>query len=406
LAGRVIETGGGNVNPSMTYDDAGSSGPTGSGHIGSFTAAFSDLFRKALKLGRRILGDQAAAEDVAAEAMSRAYAVWPRINTSDGYRTAWVLRVTTNLAIDVIRRQHTRELPADPSDLPDDNRLSVGAVDEQDAVAVRLVLAEALRALPGRQRDAVVLRYLGGLSQAEVAQALGVRPGTVATHVHRGLSGLRGRLADLSGGPGAVTELITDAEHIATEHIGNSEHTRGGTMKVSSLQEAARLQGTDTMLAARVTGVLKGGWGWTVDVGIPAVLIMRGRRCGADDDRDELVGQDIDCVVVEVDLARERMVVAPAVAADDTAEFDRRRQVVAGLRPGDVRSGRVHGLVPFGAFVDVAGVHGLIHLSELGESVQHPEQVLNVGQVVDVEVLDTDPELHRFSLRLRSVANR
>lgn len=89
-------------------------------------------------------------------------------------------------------------------------------------------------------------------------------------------------------------------------------------MKVSSLEEAARLQGTDTVLDARVTGVLQGDWGWTVDIGVPAVLVMRGRRCGPNDDRSSLVGQDVECVVVEVDLERKRMVVAPALGSGRT----------------------------------------------------------------------------------------
>ena len=178
-------------------------------------------------------------------------------------------------------------------------------------------------------------------------------------------------------------------------------------MKVSSLEEAARLQGTDTVLDARVTGVLQGDWGWTVDIGVPAVLVMRGRRCGPNDDRSSLVGQDVECVVVEVDLERKRMVVAPAVGSgEDAEECDRRREVVAGLQLGDLCSGRVHALVPFGAFVDIGGVHGLLHVSELGGAVAHPQEVLHVGQDVDVEVLATDAELQRFSLRLASPANR
>ena len=67
----------------MTYDE----GADEPGHIGSFTAAFSDLFGRASRLGRKILGDQAAAEDVAAEAMARAFSDWQRINTTESYRT-------------------------------------------------------------------------------------------------------------------------------------------------------------------------------------------------------------------------------------------------------------------------------------------------------------------------------
>ncbi|MEQ7007895.1 sigma-70 family RNA polymerase sigma factor [Actinopolymorpha sp. B17G11] len=369
--------------PSDDYDE---------GHIRSFTGAFPDLFPRAVRLARRILTDQASAEDVAAEALTRAYAAWDRINTSAGHRTAWVLRVTTNLAIDVVRRRANLErvTEASPFEL-ETLGSSPRQVDEQDAATTRLVLIDAMRGLPRRQQEAITLRYLAGLSQVETAQALGVSTGTVARHVHRGLAGLRTHLAELQPAIAGITELV-----------------EGGRMKISSLQEAVELQGTDTVLEAHVTGVLPGEWGWSVDVGIPAVLVMRGRRQRpiGDDDLSALVGEDVDCVVAEVDLDRERMVVARVMSGvDEEEEYARRHRLVAGIRPGELRSGRVHSLVPFGAFVDIGGLHGLVHVSELGRSVDHPGEVLQVGQDVDVEVLDTNVELQRVALRLHQIAS-
>src|SRR5690349_1185772 len=106
-----------------------------------FTAAFDELYGLALRVALRIVGERAAAEDVAAEALARAYDRWDRIGDA---RVAWTVRVTTNLAIDVTRR---REAPAEHVE-PD------GAIDPADAVAVRLALIAALRALPERQREA------------------------------------------------------------------------------------------------------------------------------------------------------------------------------------------------------------------------------------------------------------
>ncbi|MGH3489893.1 MAG: sigma-70 family RNA polymerase sigma factor [Actinopolymorphaceae bacterium] len=359
-------------------------------HIRSFTGAFPELFPRAVRLARRILTDQASAEDVAAEALARAYSAWERINSSAAHRTAWVLRVTTNLAIDVVRRRAKRETV---TEVPAGELVALGSspaqVDEHDATTTRLVLVDAMRGLPRRQQEAITLRYLAGLSQVETAQALGVSTGTVARHVHRGLAGLRAHLAELQPAIAEITELV-----------------EGGRMKISSLQEAADLQGSDTALEAHVTGVMPGGWGWSVDVGIPAVLVMRGRRHDREPaDLSELVGQDVDCVVVEVDLNRERMVVARVMAdVDAQEEYARRHRLVAAIRPGEVRSGRVHSLVPFGAFVDIGGLHGLVHVSELGRPVGHPGEVLQVGQDVDVEVLDTNVDLQRVALRLRQAA--
>jgi RNA polymerase sigma-70 factor (ECF subfamily) len=145
-----------------------------------FEAAFRPLFMRAFRLAHRMLGDKEAAEDVAAEALARAHMHWSHIAGLD-HRDAWVLRVTANLAVDAIRRRRPPVLPAD-------------AVDFEDQAALRLALAAALRALPRRQREVIALRYLAGLNEGEVAAALGISPGSVRTHIHRGLTALRARL--------------------------------------------------------------------------------------------------------------------------------------------------------------------------------------------------------------------
>ena len=150
-----------------------------------FEGAFDELFPRAFRLAWGILGDAAAAEDVAAEALARAYARWPRVRDLP-WRDGWVLRVVANLAIDGVRRvRRTFVLPAP---VP---------MEEDEAVALRLALSAALRALPPRQRQAVALHYLGGLTDAEVADALGISTGSVKTHISRGVAALRARL-----GPG------------------------------------------------------------------------------------------------------------------------------------------------------------------------------------------------------------
>ena len=152
-----------------------------------FEAAFDALFPRAHRLAYRILGDDAAAEDVAAEALARTFARWSHVKDLP-YRDGWVLRVATNLAIDATRKRRGFMEPHP-------------TVDVDDQTATRLALVAALRALPRRQQEAVCLRYLGGLSEAEVAVALGVSAGTVKTHLHRGSATLRRRL-----GPDAEDE--------------------------------------------------------------------------------------------------------------------------------------------------------------------------------------------------------
>jgi RNA polymerase sigma factor (sigma-70 family) len=165
---------------------------------GSFEAAFDDLFPRAVRLANRMLGDRAAAEDVAAEALARAYARWPKVGGLS-YRDGWVLKVATNLSIDRLRRRVPEVWPQVEADF-------------EDGVELRMALNAALVTLAPRQREAVALRYLGGLSDQEVALALGISLGSVKTHIHRGLKGLRSRLG---AGLEEVTPLAVDGIPLA-----------------------------------------------------------------------------------------------------------------------------------------------------------------------------------------------
>lgn len=170
-----------------------------------FEAAFADLFRAAFRVARRILGDHALAEDVAAESTARAYAHWRRIGDQP-WREGWVVRVASNLAIDAARARSRRGEAVDPAAVlaaGNDHGDDDGHADHQfDVVVLRIALVEALAALPRRQREVITLRYLAGYSEAEAAAILKVTTGSVKTHLHRGLGSLRKRL-----GPDAPEQI-------------------------------------------------------------------------------------------------------------------------------------------------------------------------------------------------------
>ena len=144
-----------------------------------FETAFGELASVAYRVGYRLLGDRPAAEDVAQEALARALVDWRRVRD---HATPWVVRVATNLALDRLRaRGRVESGPAREH-----------AVDDATSSAVlRVTLARQLASLPRRQRDVVALRYLADLSEADVAQVLGVSTGSVKRHAHRGLAALR-----------------------------------------------------------------------------------------------------------------------------------------------------------------------------------------------------------------------
>jgi RNA polymerase sigma-70 factor (ECF subfamily) len=149
-----------------------------------FEPFFRALYPKAVMLAQRILGDETLAEDVAQEAFARAYGQWQTVGEL-AYRDAWVMRVTANLAVSSTRRRKAFVEPTEP------------AASVEDVATMRVALAGALRNLPRRQREAVVLRYLAGLSEDEVAAALELAAGTVRAHLHRGVVSLRRHLAPI-----------------------------------------------------------------------------------------------------------------------------------------------------------------------------------------------------------------
>lgn len=142
-----------------------------------FELAFDRLLGLAYRHARRLVGDTGLAEDLAAEALARTLVRWPKIRNYE-FLDAWVLRVVTNLAIRTLATRAPTTAEA-------------VVIGPDDVAILRVTLAQALRALPARQRDAVVLRYLVDMSEADVAQTLGVAPGTVKSHLHRAVTRLR-----------------------------------------------------------------------------------------------------------------------------------------------------------------------------------------------------------------------
>ena len=116
---------------------------------------------------------------------------------------------------------------------------------------------------------------------------------------------------------------------------------------------------------------------------------------------DEFKGQTLECKVIELNRSRNNVVLSRrAVLEEERKEV--REQILGRLQPGAVVEGKISNIVDFGAFVDLDGIDGLIHISELSWShVNHPSEVLSVGETVNVKVLDIDRERQRISLGLK-----
>jgi len=178
-----------------------------------------------------------------------------------------------------------------------------------------------------------------------------------------------------------------------------------------SWQEADQLMQSKDNYPSKIVGYNKGGL--IVPVGglrgfVPASQISLSRRANLAGDTPEqrwakMIGEEIGVCVIEVDRERRRLILSERAASTETRESIKER-VIDDLKEGEVRSGRVTSLAEFGAFVNISGADGLVHLSEISwDRIQHPSEVLKVGQDVKVKVISIDREKKRIGLSLRQL---
>ncbi len=160
---------------------------------------------------------------------------------------------------------------------------------------------------------------------------------------------------------------------------------------------------SQTPVAGTVTAVVKGGF--SVDVGVRA--FMPASRSGARDaaEMEQLVGQEIRCRIIKLDVTEEDVVVDRRAVAEAEERAGKERRL-AELREGDVVEGTVRSLTDYGAFVDIGGVDALLHVGEISWSrVEKPSDVLSVGQQVEVKILKIagDEAKRRISVGMKQL---
>ena len=166
----------------------------------------------------------------------------------------------------------------------------------------------------------------------------------------------------------------------------------------SALEKAFAAKAT---IVGTVTGVVKGGL--SVDVGVRA--FMPASRSGARDaaELEKLVGQEIRCRITKLDVTEEDVVVDRRALAEEEERAGKERRY-AEVKEGDTVNGTVRSLTDYGAFVDLGGVDGLLHVSDISWSrVNKPEDVLTVGQEIEAKVLKVDTEKQRISLGMKQL---
>lgn len=190
---------------------------------------------------------------------------------------------------------------------------------------------------------------------------------------------------------------------------GNLVLSYGRAREVKDWEDAEKLLDSKEAYEGEIIGYNKGGL--IVPLGrlrgfVPASLVSMLRRAASTGETPEqrwgeMVGEAITVKIIEVDRTRRKLIMSEKAALSETRETLKDR-LLDELSIGDERDGRVTSLADFGAFVNIDGADGLVHLSEVSwDRIQHPNEVLKVGQDVKVQVIAIDTENKRIGLSLR-----
>lgn len=192
--------------------------------------------------------------------------------------------------------------------------------------------------------------------------------------------------------------------------IDRNQPQPGGYILLSH-EKATRLHSWETLerahrenllISGRVTGRTKGGL--SVDVGVPAFMPGSQIDVRPMHNIDSLVGQDIAVRILKLNRRRGNVVVSRKTAIEEEVN-SRKNAALSNLYEGAVVTGTVKNLTEYGAFIDLGGIDGLLHVSDISFGrVVHPSEVLNVGDQISVKVLKFDKDKERISLGIKQLA--
>lgn len=211
-------------------------------------------------------------------------------------------------------------------------------------------------------------------------------------------------------------KALSPGEQISVYVVNLEDRNGNVVLSVARAREENDWAQAESLLASQdvfhgqVAGFNKGGL--IVKLGkvrgfVPASQLSPTRRHREGDSPEQkwskMVGEEITVKVIEVDRSRNRLIMSERAAAREVREYQKDK-LLSELKEGDVRPGHVISLADFGAFVDIGGADGLVHLSELSwNRVTHPREVVEVGQRVTVRVLNVDRERKRIGLSLKQL---
>jgi len=211
-------------------------------------------------------------------------------------------------------------------------------------------------------------------------------------------------LASLQDKEGNLTVKVGDTFDVAITGFnseGMATLSRVAGPRPRDWDQLTRAFESKEVVAGRVTAVIKGGF--SVDVGVRGFLPASRSGVREASEMGALVGQEIRCRITKVDIEREDVVLDRRSVVEEEAE-EARQKAFETLQEGSVVHGTVRSIASYGAFVDIGGVDGLLHVGDISWSrVTDPASALSVGDSLDVKILKLDPATRKISLGLKQM---
>lgn len=189
-----------------------------------------------------------------------------------------------------------------------------------------------------------------------------------------------------------LLEAVEDDEGLVLLSKRKADRVRGWEKVIATHNEG-------DVVTGKVTRKIKGGL--LLDIGVPVFLPASQisiRRVG---DVGEYIGRDIECKIIKIDEPRMNIVVSRRKLLEEQREQEK-TQLLQEIEVGQVRKGAVKNITDFGAFVDLGGIDGLLHITDMSWGrINHPSEMVKIDDEIDVKVLKVDKERERISLGLK-----
>jgi len=175
-----------------------------------------------------------------------------------------------------------------------------------------------------------------------------------------------------------------------------ADRIRGWEMVMSECQEGKKVSG-------KVTRKIKGGL--LVDIGVPVFLPASQVDIRRPADINEYLGRTVEAIVIKIDTERRNIVVSRRKLLEDT-RADLKNKLMSEIELGQIRDGVVKNIADFGAFVDLGGIDGLLHITDMSwDRIGHPSEILKVDDKIKIKILNIDKEREKIALGLKQTQN-